>query len=98
MSAIRAIGGLSLGVGHRVAKEALEGVQISSVPGDFDGVADGPLHSGGRGLEGLGHLGVEHLGDGIACLAARWGATKACCVPFWFIALFIVPYLTTLRV
>ena len=59
------IGGLSLGVGHRVAKEALEGVQISSVPGYLDGVADGPLYPGRRGAEGLCHLGVEHLGNGV---------------------------------
>ena len=92
------IGGLAFRIGHGVAKELLQGVQIAPIPGHFNGMADGPLHSGRRGAEVLGHLRVEHLGDGVACLTARWGATKACCVPFGFIAFFIVPYLTTLRV
>lgn len=89
---------LALGVAHRVAKEALQGVEIAPVPGDLDGVADGSLHSAWGGAEVFGHLRIENFGDCIACLTARWGATKACCVPFWFIAFFIVPYLTTLRV
>ena len=70
------IGGLALGIGHGVAEEPLERIQIAPVPGDFDGVADGPLHPAGGGAEVLGHLGVEHLGDGVACLTARWGASK----------------------
>ena len=59
------IGGLALGVGNRVAEEALQGVQIATVPGDFDGVANGPLYPAWGGLEGFGHLGVEDLGDGV---------------------------------
>lgn len=54
------IGGLALGIGHCVAKEFLQGVQVAPVPRDFNGVADGPLHSGRRGTEVLGHLGVEN--------------------------------------
>ena len=38
------IRGLALGVAHRVAKEALQGVEIAPVPGDLDGVADGPFY------------------------------------------------------
>ena len=38
------IGGLPLGIAHRVAKEALQGVQVSPVPGHLDGVADGPFY------------------------------------------------------
>ena len=68
------IGGLSLGVGHCVAEEALQGVQIASVPGDFDGVPDGPLHPAGGGAEGLGYLRVEDLGDGVGVLSARLGS------------------------
>ena len=56
---------LALGVAHRVAKEALQGVQIAPIPGNLNGVADGPLHSGRGGAEVLGHLGVENLGDGV---------------------------------
>ena len=92
------IGGLSLGVADGIAKESLQSVQIAPIPGYLDGVANGPLHSAGRGAEVLGYLGVEHLGDGIGVPYGPLGATKACCVPFGFIAFFIVPYLTTLRV
>ena len=67
------IRGFSLGIGNRVPKEPLKGVQIASVPGNFDGVADGPFHTAGGGLEGLCHLGVEYLGDGIGVLTARLG-------------------------
>ena len=52
------IGGFPLGIGHCVAKEFLQGVQVAPVPRDFNGVADGPLHPGWGGLEGLGHLGI----------------------------------------
>lgn len=57
--------GLTLGVRHGVAEETLQSVQIAPVPGNFDGVADGPFHPAGRGAEGLGYLGVQHLGDGV---------------------------------
>ena len=70
------IGGFPFGVGYGVAKEALKRIQIPSVPGHLDGVADGPFDSGWGGAEGFGHLGVEDLGDGVACLTARWGASK----------------------
>ena len=59
------IGGFSLGIADRVPKKSLQSIQIASVPGYFDGVADGTLHTAGGGLEGLSHLGVEYLGDGI---------------------------------
>ena len=59
------IGGLTLGIADGIPEESLECVQIASVPGYFDGVADGPFHSGWGGLEGLSHLGIEYLGDGI---------------------------------
>ena len=59
------IGGLSLGITDRIPKEPLQRIQIPSVPGNFDGVTDGTLHPAGGGLEGLCHLGVQYLGDGI---------------------------------
>ena len=59
------IGGFALGVGHGVAEEPLQRIQIAPIPGYLDGVADGPLHSGRGGAEVLGYLGVEHLGDGV---------------------------------
>ena len=70
------IGGLALGIGNRVAEEPLQGIQVATVPGYLDGVTDGTLHSAGGGAEGLGYLRVENLGDGVACLTARWGASK----------------------
>ena len=59
------IGGLAFRIGNRVSEEPLEGVQVAPVPGYLDGVADGPLHTAGGGLEGFRHLGVQDLGDGI---------------------------------
>ena len=59
------IGGLSLGIADGIAEEPLQGIQIAPIPGDLDGVPDCPLHSGRRGAEGLRHLGVQDLGDGI---------------------------------
>ena len=59
------IGGLSFGIGHRIAEEALQGVQVAPVPGYFNGVADCPLHSTWRGTEGFCDLRVQYLGDGV---------------------------------
>ena len=91
------IGGLSLGVTHGIAKEALQGVQVSPVPCHLDGVADGPFYPGGGGLEGFGHLGVEDLGDGIRGLSAHAGGFQERRKRKGFIAFFIVPYSTALR-
>ena len=49
------IRGFSLGIGNRVAKEPLEGVQIASVPSHLDGVADGALDAACGGLVFLCH-------------------------------------------
>ena len=59
------IGGLALGVGYRIAEESLQGIQIAPVPGDLDGVANGPLYTGRRGAKVLGYLRIEYLGDGV---------------------------------
>ena len=59
------IRGFSLGIADGIAEESLQGIQIASVPGYFDSVTDGPLHSAGGSLEGLCHLGVQYFGDGI---------------------------------
>jgi len=57
--------GFSLGIGNRIPKESLQSIQIATIPGNFDGMADGPFHPAGGGLEGLGDLRVQYLGDGI---------------------------------
>ena len=59
------IRGFSLGIADGIAEKSLQSVQIASVPCHFDGMADSTFHSGWGGLEGLCHLGVENLGDGI---------------------------------
>ena len=59
------VGRFALGVGNRVAEESLQGIQVAPIPGDLDGVADGPLHSGRRGTEGFCDLRVQYLGDGV---------------------------------
>ena len=48
----------SLGIADGIAEKSLQGVQVASVPGYFDGVSDSSLHSAGGGLECFGHLGV----------------------------------------
>ena len=59
------IRGFSFGIADRISKESLQSVQIASVPGHFDGVADSPLHTAGGSLEGFGDLWVQYLGDGV---------------------------------
>jgi len=55
----------SLGIADGVAEKSLQSVQIPSVPGHFNGVANSTFHSGRGGLEGLGHLGIQDLGYSI---------------------------------
>ena len=45
------------------AEEHPEIVPVSAVPGGFDGVADSPFYTGGRGVVLVGDPGVELLGD-----------------------------------
>jgi hypothetical protein len=59
------IGGFSLGIGNCIAKESLQSVKISTIPSHFNGMADGSFYTAGGGLEGLGHLRIKHLGDGV---------------------------------
>ena len=72
------IGGFSLGIADRVPKETLKGIQITPIPGDFNGVTDGTLDSAGGGLECFCHLGVEHLGDGIGVPYGPPGSLAGC--------------------
>ena len=66
--------GFSLGIGHGIAKEPLQSIQIAPVPGYFDGVADGTFDARRRGAECLGNLGVQYLRNGVGVLTARLGA------------------------
>ena len=56
---------LALRIADGIAEKSLQSVQVASVPGYFDGMSDGPFHSAGGGLECLGHLRVQYLGDGV---------------------------------
>ena len=68
------IRGFSLGIANGIAEKSLQSVQIASVPGYLDGMADGTLHSGRCSLECFRHLRVQYFGDGIGVLTARLGA------------------------
>ena len=59
------IRGFSLGIADSIAEKSLQSVQIPSVPGNLDGMADGPLHTAGGGLECFCHLGVQYFCDGV---------------------------------
>ena len=59
------IRGFSLGVADGIAEKSLQRIQIATIPGHFNGMANSPLHSGRGGLEGFRHLGVQYLGDGV---------------------------------
>ena len=72
------IGRFSLGIRNCVAKEPLEGIQIAPIPCHFDGVADGPFHTAGGGLECFGYLGVQYLGDGIGVPYGPPGSFARC--------------------
>ena len=67
------IRGLTLGIADGIAEKSLQSIQITSVPGHFDGMADGTLHSGRRGLECFGHLRIQYLGDGISLACGQQG-------------------------
>ena len=51
----------SLGIADGIAEKSLQRIQVASVPGNFDGMSNGSLHSGRGGLEGLCHLGVFYI-------------------------------------
>ena len=59
------IRGFSLGIADGIAEKSLQRIQIASVPGHFDGVADGPFHTGRGSLEGFCHLRIEDFRDGV---------------------------------
>ena len=80
------IRGLAFCIADRISKEALQGIQITTIPCNLDGMANSPLHPTGGGLEGLCHLGVEHLGDGVSLACGQQGAEIWRCIFEGFIA------------
>ena len=63
-----AIGGFSAQVMDGIAEVAIEGIHISPVPRNLDGVADGPLHAAGGGTVFLGDFRVQALGHSVDVL------------------------------
>ena len=59
------IRGFSLGIADSISEKSLQSIQITTVPSYFDGMSYCTLHSGRGGLEGLCHLGVQYLCDGV---------------------------------
>ena len=59
------IRGFSFGVADGIAEKSLQGIQVATIPGYFDGMTDGPFHPAGGSLECFRHLGVQYLGDGV---------------------------------
>ena len=63
-----AIGGFSAQVMDGIAKVAIEGIHVSPVPRNLDGVADGALHPAGGSAVFLGDFRVQALGHGVDVL------------------------------
>ena len=63
-----AVGGFAAQVVDGIAEVAVEGIHISPVPRNLDGVADGPLHAAGGGAVFLGDFRVQALGHGVDVL------------------------------
>ena len=66
----------SLGIADGIAKKSLQSIEVTTIPGHFDGVADCSFHTAGGGLECLGDLGVQYLGDGIGVPYGPPGALR----------------------
>ena len=94
------IGRFAFRIADSIAKKSLQSIQITSVPCDLDGVADGTFHTAGGGLECFCHLGVEHLGDGISLASGQQegvaGATQKGKICEWLIALFVAQVIADL--
>ena len=63
-----AVGRLTAQVVDGIAKVAIEGIHISPVPRNLDGMADGALHPAGRGAVALGDFRVQALGHRVDIL------------------------------
>ena len=72
------IRGFSLGIADGIAEKSLQCIQVASVPGDFNGMSDCPLHTAGCGLECFRHLGVQNFRDGIGVPYGPPGGLVGC--------------------
>ena len=62
------VGRLTAQVMDGVAEVAVEGIHVSPVPRNLDGVADGALHTAGGSTVFLGDFRVQALGHGVDIL------------------------------
>ena len=62
------VGGFAAQVMDGIAEVAVEGIHISPVPCNLDGVADRPFHPAGGGTVLFGDLRVQALGHGVDVL------------------------------
>ena len=62
------VGGFAAQVVDGIAEVAVEGIHISPVPCNLDGVADGALHPASGGAVFLGNFRVQALGHGVDVL------------------------------
>ena len=62
------VGGLAAQVVDGIAKVAIEGIHITPVPRNLDGVADGALHAAGGSTVFLGDFRVQALGHRVDIL------------------------------
>ncbi len=62
------VGGFTPQVMDGIAEVAVEGIHISPIPCNLDGVADGALYAAGGGTVFLGDLRVQALGHGVDVL------------------------------
>ena len=68
----------ALCIADGITEKSLQRIQVASVPGYFDGMADGALYSAGGGLEGFCHLRVQDLGDGVGVPYGPPGSLAGC--------------------
>ena len=62
------VGGFAAQVVDGIAEVAVEGIHVSPVPCNLDGVADGALYTAGGGAVFLSDLRVQTLGHGVDIL------------------------------
>ena len=63
-----AVGGLATQIVDGIPEVAVQGIHISPIPRHLNGMADGALHTAGRGAILLGDLRVETLRHGVDVL------------------------------
>ena len=71
------IRGFSLGIADGIAEKSLQRIQITTIPGYLNGMADGTFYTAGGGLECFRHLGIQYLCDGVSLPDGKQGGFRA---------------------